>query len=477
MHCIRNLIFLPILLWCTTLSLFAQEVKEDESQDATLLQQAMVSIRNINIVGNKKTKFYIIQRELAFVQGGTYTISTVLKEMKIARQNLMNTTLFVEATVGFSNWVNDSMDIEVEVKERWYYFPLPYLKPADRNWNVWLNDFNLALDRVNYGVKFLGNNITGRNDKLNIWLINGYTQRLAFKYYNPFSDNSLRHGWGVDISYARTREVNVDTKENKQVFFNDPSQFNRKQVYVGGMYSYRKGSIARHYVRMGVQHESIGDTVVMQNQAYFGGGQHKVTFPELRYTYQYFDVDYIPYPIKGTMVEFDFIRRGINQRVDLTQFRLRLGKYINLSKKFYASTEGEFHLRVPFDQPFFNQGMLGYNDSYLRGLEYFVVDGVAGGFIRNTVAKELLFMRVKTGLKSKTYGQIPFRIYLKGYGDIGYVYNKNNLDGNRLNNKMMYTGGFGLDIISIYDIVLRVEYSFNQLNQRGLFVHKADNRN
>ena len=42
---------------------------------------------------------------------------------------------------------------------------------------------------------------------------------------------------------------------------------------------------------------------------------------------------------------------------------------------------------------------------------------------------------------------------------------------------MLYTGGIGLDIISIYDVVLRIEYSFNQLNQNGLFVNKADIKN
>jgi hypothetical protein len=42
---------------------------------------------------------------------------------------------------------------------------------------------------------------------------------------------------------------------------------------------------------------------------------------------------------------------------------------------------------------------------------------------------------------------------------------------------LIYSGGVGLDIISIYDIVLRVEYSFNQKGQNGLFIHKADVRN
>jgi hypothetical protein len=121
--------------------------------------------------------------------------------------------------------------------------------------------------------------------------------------------------------------------------------------------------------------------------------------------------------------------------------------------------------------------MLGYSDAYLRGLEYYVVDGVAGGFVRNTVGKEFFSYTFKTGLRSKTYAAIPFKFYLKAYGDVGYVYNKNNNRLNMLNNKMLYTGGIGLDIISIYDVVLRVEYSFNQLNQNGLFVRKADSRN
>jgi hypothetical protein len=41
----------------------------------------------------------------------------------------------------------------------------------------------------------------------------------------------------------------------------------------------------------------------------------------------------------------------------------------------------------------------------------------------------------------------------------------------------MYTGGIGLDVISIYDIVIRFEYSFNHIRERGLFVHKTDVKN
>ena len=36
---------------------------------------------------------------------------------------------------------------------------------------------------------------------------------------------------------------------------------------------------------------------------------------------------------------------------------------------------------------------------------------------------------------------------------------------------MLYSGGFGIDILTFYDINLKIEYSFNQLNENGLFLH------
>lgn len=477
MMLLRKHFSLLFFMFVSALFVHAQDKEEEVYQDNIILHSTKVVIRDIIITGNKKTKNYIIGREITFKEGSAYSISEILSGVQTSRQNLMNTALFVDAAVNFTNWVNDSMDIYADVKERWYFFPLPYLKPIDRNLNVWIKDYDLSLDRVNYGMKFIGQNITGRNDRLNAWLINGYTQRAALRYYNPFSDNSLRHGWGFDFSYSRNRELNYDTKDNKQVFFKDPSKFIREQFYFGGLYSYRKGSIVRHYLRLGVQGEKIADTVVKLNANYLGSNKTNVVYPELRYTYQYFDLNYIPYPTRGTSVEFEFLKRGFGKEVNLTQLQLRVGKYFQLPYKIYIATNAEANLKLPFDQPFFNQPLLGYFDSYMRGLEYYVVDGVAGGFIRNTVGKEIAAVRFNTGLRSKTYGSIPFRFYLKGYGDVGYVYNKNNLLTNGLNNRLIYTGGIGLDIITIYDIVLRVEYSFNQKGENGLFIQKTDVRN
>jgi opacity protein-like surface antigen len=158
--------------------------------------------------------------------------------------------------------------------------------------------------------------------------------------------------------------------------------------------------------------------------------------------------------------------------MELWQFNLRATRHWTLPKEFFYSVQAEVGVKLPFDQPFVNQPFLGYGDSYLRGLEYYVIDGVAGGFVRNTFRKEVASVKLRTGLKSRTYGVIPFRFYVKAYGDAGYVYNRNNVKGNMLTNKFMYTGGFGVDVLTIYDWVIRFEYSFNQLNERAFFFHK-----
>ena len=61
-------------------------------------------------------------------------------------------------------------------------------------------------------------------------------------------------------------------------------------------------------------------------------------------------------------------------------------------------------------------------------------------------------------------------IFAKTFGDLGYAYNKKAYQG-YFNNRLLYSGGFGIDILTLYDINLRLEYSFNQLSENGLFLH------
>jgi hypothetical protein len=73
-------------------------------------------------------------------------------------------------------------------------------------------------------------------------------------------------------------------------------------------------------------------------------------------------------------------------------------------------------------------------------------------------------------IRNKIVPKIPFSFYAKTFADAGYSHSKLNNDS-RLGNRLLYTGGFGLDVLTLYDINIMLQYSFNQLGEKGLFLH------
>lgn len=274
----------------------------------------------------------------------------------------------------------------------------------------------------------------------------------------------------IDFQYSQNKELNYTTENNKQIFYKDESRFVTEKMKVGVGYSYRTGYIRRHNVKLSYNVSKINDSVFSLNPEYFGNTLKEVKYPELNYQYQYFNVNYIPFPLKGFQWEFSFMKRGITKEMNLWELSAKAGKYWELFPKYYFSVQGVTTVKLPFEQPYFNRQMMGYGDMFMRGLEYYVVDGVAGGMSKITLRREIWSPKLKTGLKSRSYGVIPFKFYLKTYGDLGYVHSKKMLSANPLNNRLLYTGGVGLDMLSIYDLTLFLEYSFNQLGENGLFL-------
>src|SRR5205085_1987796 len=110
-------------------------------------------VGDIVISGNKHTKNYIIERELPFKSGDSVQLPELVKQFETARQQLINTRLFNEAIVSLKSVHGYIVDISIELKERWYVFPIPYIKPVDRNLSEWAKQ-GYGSDRLNYGFKF-----------------------------------------------------------------------------------------------------------------------------------------------------------------------------------------------------------------------------------------------------------------------------------------------------------------------------------
>lgn len=430
------------------------------------------TVRKIYITGNKHTNKAVILREIPFKAGDQYQLSDLVKRFEEARQLLMNTVLFLDVVVALKSFDGYFVDILVEVKERWYLFPVPYFKIVDRNINQWIVEQNASLDRVNYGLKFLYNNATGNNDKLNLWLIGGYTKQVSLSYDKPFIDKKMKWGMVVGFAVGKNREINYETENNKQLFFKDTTDFVRNFFKANVEMTYRPAIKTRHRFGFAYVKEKVTDTVVALNPYYFKDGRDKTEYPELYYSMSYRDVDYNPYPLQGYMADISVSKKGFVGAVDVWQLTAKGSGSWKILNKTYFGAVAYGILKLPFKQPYYHQRLLGYSDFYMQGYEYYVVDGAAGGYVKTTFTREILNVYMHT--KKKKTGEvmrIPFRLYAKIYGNAGYMYHPTPGE-NILNNQMLYSWGFGIDLITHYDFTLKLEWSFNQLGENGLYLHR-----
>jgi hypothetical protein len=122
-----------------------------------------VFIDSIQIQGNKKTKDRVILRELKFTVGDSIHISQLSIVLEKNEKYVLNTGLFTWGKINIKRWDarTNRVTLLIELMEAWYIWPFPIFELADRNFNVWWNEQNRSLKRVNYGIRLRHYNTTG----------------------------------------------------------------------------------------------------------------------------------------------------------------------------------------------------------------------------------------------------------------------------------------------------------------------------
>ena len=433
-----------------------------------------VKVASITITGNRKTKAYIIQREISLKKGDSIRLQELPGMLLQARNLVYNTNLFTE--VAFTSLIlqQDSLNVHVSVKEKWYIYPTPQFQLVDRNFNEWIKVFNADLNRVIYGAKFVHYNFSGRRDVLRLSAVSGYARNLSFSYSNPYSNRALTEGYGVALSYTENREITYNTSADNKLQQYRNGNFVRTAFNLSGSYNVRKGYFKTHYYAAGITAIKITDSIisVKYNPDYFNANNTRQIFPDFAYGFAYINTNNINYPLTGKIYGMSFSKRGlgISGGINLLAVDGAYTRFLEHKKDWYSSIELAAKIKLPFKQAYINRRALGYGEFYLRGLEYYVIDGVAAALARYTLKKKLVAFKIPIPFKNRFLQNIPVTLFAKGFADFGYSYLPSEHQAN-LNNKMLYTTGFGVDVLTFYDLNIRVEYSFNQLGQNGLFLH------
>lgn len=469
------------LIFLCDIPVYAQS--PDES-DSTLMvsvpkqstdKNELLTIDKIFIIGNRQTKERIIFRELNIVEGQSLTYDELNEILVQDRRKLMNTQLFLDVQLSIIQLENNVVDIIVRVSERWYTIPSPFFKLADRNFNVWLSNQNRDWSRVEYGLKFFKYNFRGLNEQVYFFFQLGFTKQLALRYRIPYIDKAQKNGLEFGLSFSETANINYTTEEHRQIFTDSLKESSKSKTGLIG-WRFRPSFYKNHYAELRYNDFSVADTIISLNPDYFRNNETRQQYFMLTYSFENDHRDFVGYPLKGYRWEAQVSKLGLGIFDDLDLFRLQgeAAKYIPLGKDFYYAGIGRGYFSSLKVQPYANLTGLGFSQRWIRGYELDAIEGQAYLMQQNTFRKKIFSREfdISQVLRIDQFNNVPLAIYVKGYFDHGYLWNDiPYLESKPLANRYLYGYGLGIDIVSFYDFVFRLEHSWKHDGTTGIFFH------
>jgi len=447
------------------------------AQVATSSDASYIVIDSIHIEGNKKTKDVIILRELDFKIGDTVSIQKLDARIQRTQNRLFNTSLFLQTATSIVDIDSIHKVLKVYVKERFFTYIVPIIGLADRNFNEWWVQHDHNLNRLDFGLYFLQKNMRGRNESMKIKFELGFNKKLEFTYTIPYLTKSRKLGMIYYLGYIVNRQVAYNTIDNK-LFYIETNKFLRERFSTGLTFTYRGSFYLEHQLGATYNNNHIGDTVTSLNPTYFLNADSKQEFVSLKYSLirDHRDIRY--YALKGSYLRLDIEQMGLglSKDISLTSLKGEVSLFKPLKKKFYIATTLKGKYSTPTNQPYFNQRGLGYDKDIVSGYEQYVVDGQKYILGKADFKYKLFDLNFHLhGFPEERFSKIPLKVFLKTYVNMGYVWdNRTNIyaAGNiHYANTYLPGGGIGLDFVTYYDFVLRVEYSVNRDLQSGLFIN------
>lgn len=435
-------------------------------------------VDTIAFEGNRKTKATLLLRELEFAPGDSLPAATLPETLERNRLRLMNTGLFSIATLSVDTLPpGNRLAIRFRFVEMWYIYPIPLFELADRNFNVWWTEFDRSLKRVNYGISWTHLNLSGQADILKVNLNFGYSNRYELVYERPWLNRRQTLGLRVATGFTRAHELAVGTSGNKQQFLVDANRWQITRYYANTSLSWRPKLWATHIWTAEYHLNRVADSIAADlNPDYFLNGRTRQRHFSLIYRYQIDRRDIRPYPLGGWLAAIDLRQNGLLPDDDLHLFRAtgELKKYFSFSRRLSLETivKGRFVLprRKP---PYHNNQALGYGNDFVRGYEFYVVDGLDYALLKTSFHVLTFDRSFNLGrfMPLKAFRILPLKIYLAVNNDTGYANDPYYAAGNPLTNRWLYGYGVGIDIVAYYDKVAKLEWSWKGPGGGGFYLN------
>ena len=428
-------------------------------------------VRTVQILGNKVTKDYIIEREVSFKEGSILSQTAIDSLLEAETYKLINTDLFQRqgTFITYTELGAQEIAITIVVSEKWYTWPLPVFEIADRSINEWIRNRGASLDRVNLGIDFLRRNFRGRNETLELSVKRGFRNQYRVVYRIPFIDKAKTIGlhFLADISefsnpdfairnnrgVALEREIGEDVGNNLRV---------TQRVVLG--LSKRNKYYFSHGVQVAFLGEQIDSLLFNENRDYLATGTLRQRAIALSYQATYNKTDFVTYPTKGHIITGALTQEGIGvfNDVFVTSLSAAGAYYVPLTKRFFHAIGFRGVASLQRDQSYNQLRRFGFNGNIVRGYDESTGLALSGFIFQNTFRFKMLDDKLTLPrFVPRQFRTVPISIYPKVYVDRGYFYLPDPDPTNTLVNEQLLGYGFGFDLVSFYNSVARFEWSAN----------------
>ena len=462
-----------ILLQLVVFNLFSVNAQTD-------ISNTTVTVGSIKLTGNEKTKASIITRELLIATGDKLSPDEFSKRVNQSRLNLLNTSLFNFVTIDtVRNEIpgsNNTINVEISLLERWYLWPVPIVQITDRNINAWLQTRDFT--RINYGIDLKWYNFSGRLDELDAIVQFGKNHHLSLAYQNPYVDKKKHLGIGFEAGYKNNREAGYLTQDD-ELLFAFASEGLSTEKYFSVNSTYRNNIFTTHQLVAGFRAFTFSDSLMLLNPDYSYANVDKPAFLYLYYKLKIDHRDIKYYPLRGWYADLELNKTGLGfgfeKPVDIAWAKTTTRFYGQLSKHWYMGISFIGKVSSGAWQPYFQIQGLGYGRDYVRGYEYNVIDGKHFGIVRSTIKFALVPEQTHTigFIPTPKFGLIHYAVYLTAFADAGYVWQPQWIGqfNNKLPRTLLAGAGLGVDLVTYYDKVVRIEYAINKSGKSGIFIH------
>lgn len=444
------------------------------AQEQLIISEDRLVVVGFEVAGNKVTKERIITRELVFGLGDTLLKMDLIPELQRSRENILNTSLFNFVSLDVNHLPGNKIIIQIKVTERWYIWPVPILDYVERNFSEFIK--NAEWDRLVYGAWLKWTNFRGVNDILTAKVKLGYLNEYGLGYNLPNLGKKQQHGISTAFLINHQNEVNVQTVNNRPVYIQGPEHPAQIRGNAYFRYIFRPKYYTLHNLRMDYNHFTVTDLVAEINPNYLGGGMTSTNYFTLLYEFSYDFRDSKVYPLEGFFVKLTAKQTGLGFVPSFPYSFMGITGVFMYHQKlanriyFYNTYKGTIHTEKKLPH-IFNQG-LGYSE-WLSAYEPYVINGSDFFITKFNLKVQIVKPRSSTIplIKMEQFNKIHYAVYLNAFADMGYVNNEFPNPTNTMVNKLQFSTGIGLDLVTYYDQVLRIDFAINRYGEYGVFFH------